>query len=110
MNILAYFLIVLGSILFAIIGYDEFRGVTSSPTDMPGDISKQSAPEDFHNAIVCHLYYAGSSLFLGILLLVIDRKMDKSDPDSPNFSGNKALDDWGRAMDAEEERRKIAKK
>lgn len=110
MNILAYFLIVVGILLFGSIGYDELRGVTSSPTDTPGDISKQGEPENFHNAIVCHCYYAGAFLFLGILMLVIDKSVDKSDPESPDFAGNKALDDWARAMKEEEDRRKISKK
>jgi hypothetical protein len=110
MNILAYFLIVIGAFYFADIGYDEYRGVTESPSDMPGAINKQGEPETFHNAIVCHGYYASAFLFLGILMLVIDRSIDKSDPDSPDFAGNKALDDWGKAMQDEEERRRIHKK
>lgn len=115
MKILAYLLIVLGSIQLAIIGYDELRGVTSSPGDgsptvLPGDIHKQSDPEGFHNAIVCHSYYALAPLFLGILMVVVEKRMDKSDPESPDFAGNKALDDWSRAMDAEEKRRRLVKK
>ena len=110
MNILAYFLIVIGVLYFAVIGYDEYRGITESPSNMPGDVHKQSAPENFHNAIVCHSYYASAFLFLGILMLVIDKSMDKSDPESPDFAGNNALDDWGKTMQEEEERRRIHKK
>lgn len=112
MNILAYFLIVIGALQFAAIGYDEYCGVTSAPSDgsptvLPGVIQKQSEPENFHNAIVCHSYYAFAPLFLGFLMLVVDKCMDKSDPESPDFAGNKALDDWGKAMQEEDERRRI---
>jgi|SRR5674476_231012 len=115
MNILAYLLVIAGALQFASIGYDEYRGATQAPSDgsgmiLPGLIHKQSEPDIFHNAIVCHSYYAFAPLFLGILMLVVDKRMDKSDIESPDFAGNKALDDWGRAMQAEEERRKIYKK
>jgi hypothetical protein len=115
MNILAYFLIVLGVLQFASIGYDEYRGVTSSPSDgsptvLPATIHKQSEPENFHNAIVCHSYYAFAPLLLGVLMLVVDKRMDKSDPESPDFAGNKALDDWAKSMKEVEERQKVHKK
>jgi hypothetical protein len=115
MNILAYFLIVLGVLQFASIGYDEYRGVTRAPANsrigiLPGRISKESEPENFHNAIVCHSYYAFAPLFLGILMLVVEKRMDKSDPESPDFAGNKALDDWAKAMKEVEEKQKIQKK
>jgi hypothetical protein len=110
MNILAYFLIVVGALCFAVVGYDEYRGVTESPSEMPGDIHKQSEPENFHNAIVCHSYYASAFLFLGILMLVVDKSMDKSDPESPDFAGNKALDDWAKTLKEVEEGQKVQKK
>ncbi len=43
------------------------------------------------------------------MMVIVDKRMDKSDPESPNFAGNKALDDWGKAMQAEEKRREIHK-
>jgi len=110
MNILAYFLIVIGGLYFTVIGYDEYRGVTESPSDLPGIIHKQSEPENFHNAIVCHSYYASAFLVLGILMIIVDKRMDKSDPESPDFAGNKALDDWAKAMKEVEERQKVHKK
>jgi hypothetical protein len=36
--------------------------------------------------------------------------MDKSDIESPDFAGNKALDDWAKAMKEVEERQKVHKK
>ena len=115
MNVLASFLIVVGALQFASIGYDEYRGVTRAPANSrvgisPGKISKESGPENFHNAIVCHTYYAFTTLFFGILMLVVGKRMDKSDIESPDFAGSKALDDWGKAMQAEEEQRKVHKK
>ena len=112
MNVLAYFLIVVGALQFASIGYDEYRGVTRAPANsrvgiLPGGISKAREPENFHNAIVCHSYYASAFLFLGIMMVVVDRRMDKSDIESPDFAGNKALDDWGKAMDEEAKRRNL---
>jgi hypothetical protein len=115
MKVLAYFLVVVGALLFASIGYDEYRGVTRAPSSSragiaPGRISKESEPENFHNAIACHCYYAFAYLLLGGLMLYIDKRSDKSDIESPDYAGNSALDDWGRAMDTEAERRKVAKK
>ncbi len=110
MNWLAYFLVVLGTLQFASIGYDEYRGVTRAPANSrvgisPGKISKAGQPENFHNAIVCHTYYAFTPLLLGLLILVVGKRMDKSDIESPDYAGNKALDDWGKAMDEEAKRR-----
>ncbi|MCX6895554.1 MAG: hypothetical protein NTZ16_08690 [Verrucomicrobia bacterium] len=115
MNVFAYFLIIAGALQFASIGYDEYRGVTRAPMYsrfgiLPGGISKKAEPEKFHNAIVCHCYNASAFLFLGILIVVVGKRMDKSDPMSPDFAGNKALDDWAKAMKEEEERRKVHKK
>jgi hypothetical protein len=115
MKWIAYFLVVLGILRFAFIGYDAYRGVTHAPFSpragiSPGVIHKQSEPENFHNAIVCHTYYASAFLLLGVLMVVVGKRMDKSDPMSPDFAGNPALDDWAGAMKEEEERRKITKK
>jgi hypothetical protein len=112
MKILAYFLILLGTLQFASIGYGEYRGVTRAPYSrragiLPSTIHKQSQPEAFHSAMVCHCYYASAFLFLGILMVVVDKRMDKSDIESPDFAGNKALDDWGKAMDGEAKRRNL---
>jgi hypothetical protein len=115
MNYFAYFLIVVGALLFASIGYDEYRGITAAPSGdtsigvLPDTIIKNSNPEEFHNAIVCHCYFAFGFLSLGILMLIIDKCMDKSDPMSPDFSGNKALDDLAKAMKEVEERQKYHK-
>jgi hypothetical protein len=77
---------------------------------LPGLVQKRSEPENFNNAIVCHSYYASAFLFLGILMLVVDKSMDKNDPESPDFAGNKALDDWANTMKEMEERQRVHKK
>ena len=40
-------------------------------------------------------------------MVIVDRRMDKSDIESPDYAGNKALDDWGKAMDEEAKRRNM---
>jgi hypothetical protein len=42
----------------------------------------------------------------GGILYLIDKGQAKSDPMSPEYAGNKALDDWGDAMKKEEEQRR----
>jgi hypothetical protein len=67
------------------------------------------ASENFHNAVVCHSYYAFAPLMPGVFMLVAGKRMDKSDPMSPDFAGNQALDDWENAMKKTEELEKINK-
>ena len=113
MRIPAYILIA-SSILwmgFAIHGH--IRGVTTEPTYdyFPGDtVSRSSKPERFHNAIKIHwalsLLYGAS----GVILLVIVRGQNRADPTSSEFAGKKELEEWGKALDKEEERRRIQTK
>ena len=115
MKFLAYFLILVGALQFASLGYDESRGATHAPISrktgiLPGTIHRQSEPENFRNAVACYCYYASAFLLLGIVMMAVGWRMDKSDPLSPDFAGNAALDDWAKAMNEEEERRKIARK
>lgn len=114
MKILGYCLIVLGALQFTFIGYDELRGATHAPYARgayvsPGIIHKQSQPEDFRDAIACHCYYAIACLLLGIVAVIVDKRMDQSDPLSPDFAGNSELDDWAKSMKEEEDRQKIIK-
>ncbi len=48
-------------------------------------------------------------LIAGIIAYTIDRGQEKADPFSPDFAGNKALDEWSDAMKKEEEQRKHPK-
>ena len=43
----------------------------------------------------------------GVILLLILRGEDRVDPMSPDYAGNKDLDEWGEALKKEEERRII---
>jgi hypothetical protein len=45
----------------------------------------------------------------GIIAYMIDRGQERADPLSPDFAGNKALDEWGDDMKKEEEQRKHPK-
>ena len=112
MRIISYMLIGFGILLFASAGYDEFRGITRSPSYSRSSISysytitRQTEPEQFHNAMTYHWFYATIVVIAGIIAYFVDRGQEKSDPMSPDYAGNQALDDWSDAMKKEEERRK----
>ena len=93
--------------MFANASYDEYRGVThiQASRSLPETITKSSQPDSFRGAMAYHWYYAFAVLIAGIVVYLIDRGQEKADPLSPDFAGNKALDDWGDAMKQEEEKR-----
>ena len=114
MRIVSYFFMVVGMLLLASAGYDEYRGTTHAPSGRYSgythySISKQGRPEEFHNAMIVHLSRSLLLLLAGIVLFMIDRGQERADPLSPDFAGNKALDEWGDAMKKEEERRRHPK-
>jgi len=92
MRILSYALIAIGILLLASASYDEFLGVTSAPSrfgsrhsmvtsGLSHDIlTKKDRPEDFHNAMVYHWFYASMLLFGGFILFMIDKGQDSVDP------------------------------
>jgi hypothetical protein len=98
-------------LMFASAGYDEYRDVTHIQVgrSLPEIITKTSDSEQFHDAMTYHWAYASVVLIAGIILYMINRGQEKADPLSPDFAGNKALDDWGDAMKKEEEQRKHPK-
>ena len=108
MRIFSYLLVLIGILMFASAGYDEYRGITSiqAPRSLPEVVTKASKPDDFRGAMAYHWYYAFAVLIAGIVVYMIDRGLEKADPMSPEFAGNKALDDWSDAMKKEEEQRK----
>lgn len=111
MRIVSYTLIAVGLLLFAKAGYDEYRGVTHSPRGRYTSythytITKQAQPEQFHNAMTYHWAYAGILAIAGVIALLIDKGQERADPMSPDFAGNKELDEWGKLLDEEVERRK----
>jgi hypothetical protein len=97
--------------MFASAGYDEYRGIThiQAPRSLPEIVIKTSNPEEFHNAMTYHWSYALIVLSAGIITYSVGASFEKSDPFSPDFAGNKALDDWTDAMKKEEEQRKHPK-
>jgi hypothetical protein len=114
MRIVRYILMAFGIILLASAGYDEFRGSTHEPSSKYNGyshdiITKENNPEQFRNAMKYRWFYASMLLMAGVIAYMIDKGYEKSDPLSPEYAGNKALDDWGDAMQKEEERRKHPK-
>jgi hypothetical protein len=48
-------------------------------------------------------------LIAAIIAYMVEDGLEKSDPLSPDYAGNKALDDWSDAVKKEEEQRKRPK-
>lgn len=111
MRIFSCLLVLISILMFASAGYDEYWGITTIRVgrSLPEVVRKTSEPESFRGAMAYHWYYAFAVLVTGIIAYMIDRGQEKADPMSPDFAGNKALDDWSDAMKKEEERRKHLK-
>ncbi len=111
MRIFSCLMLLASALMFASAGYDEYRGVTriQAGRSLPEVITKTGNPEQFHNAMTYHWAYAFVVLIAGIITYMIGAGIEKSDPFSQDFAGNKALDDWSDAMKKEEERRKHPK-
>ncbi|MES1180342.1 MAG: hypothetical protein ABUL66_00610 [Verrucomicrobiota bacterium] len=114
MRIFAYSMIIVGLLLFVEAGCDEYRGKTAAPSNssvgaLPGTVTKAGHPEEFRNAMKYHWFFTYMIVMAGVITYLIDKGEEKSDPLSPEYAGNKALDDWGEAMKKEEERRKPKK-
>jgi hypothetical protein len=86
MRIVSYIIIVAGLLLLAIAGYDEFRGSTRAPSGgrytgySHYTITKQTKPEEFHNAMTYHWFYASMIVIAGVIAYVVDKGQDKVDP------------------------------
>lgn len=109
MRIFSYILVAVGILMLATAGYGEYCGITRSPSGARYTIIKQSDPELFRNAMTYHWFYASMVVVAGVIAYAIDRGQEKTDPLSPDFAGNKELDDWSDAMKQEEEQRKHPK-
>ena len=93
MRIASYLFLAFGVLLLAIVGYDEYRGVTRAPSGRYTgyshySISKQAKAEEFHNAITVHLTRSFLMLLLGFFALMIDRGQEKVDPMAPDTDEN----------------------
>lgn len=92
MRIASYILIAAGTFLLASAAYDEHRGSTRSPTSRYNRISYtitiNSKPEEFHNAMTYHWFYASMLLGAGFIVYMIDKGLDRVDPMSPDADKN----------------------
>ena len=111
MRIFSSLVLLVSVLMFASAGYDEHRGMTHIRVgrSLPEIVTKTTNPEQFHNAMTYHWSYAIIVLIAGIIAYMVESGLEKSDPFSPDFAGNKALDDWSDAMKEEEEQRKHPK-
>jgi hypothetical protein len=114
MRIISYILVVVGILLLASAGYDEFRGSTRTPTSKYNPISetvtKDSNPEVFRNAMTYHWFYAVMLLGAGGIAYWIDKGQDKVDPMSPdkdeNIDNELRKDEMDEEMKNKEEQQK----
>ena len=92
MRIVAYILVTVGILLLASAAYDEFRGSTRAPTSRYNRISytitKNGKPEEFHNAMTYHWFYASILLIAGFIAYMIDKGQDRVDPMSSDADEN----------------------
>ena len=77
MRTISYILVVVGILLLARAGYDEFSGSTRTPTSKYNPISetvtKNGNPDAFHNAMTYHWFYAFMLLGAGGIAYLIDK-------------------------------------
>lgn len=108
---MAYLPIALGALLTLRSAWDQYRGVTHEPNFWRGlkthaRVTRAAQPERFRSAMKGHWYFACATLGFGVILQSVIRGLDRNDPMSPEFAGNKALDEWGEALRKEEERQR----
>jgi hypothetical protein len=105
MRIFSYILVAVGILLLASAGYDEFRGSTRAPTGRYSyshyTITKNDNPEQFHNAMAYHWFYASMLLIAGFIAYMIDKGQDRVDPTSSDADEN--IDDELRKDEMDEE-------
>jgi hypothetical protein len=108
MRIIAYILMAVGVLLLASAGYDEVRGSTRAPSGRYAGyshytITKDGDPEQFHNAMTYHWFYASMLLIAGIIAYMIDKGQDRVDPMSADL--NEKIDDELRKDEMDEKKR-----
>ena len=114
MRILSYILVAFGVLLFASAGYDEFRGSTRSPSGggytgySHYTITKQTDPEQFHNAMTYHWFFAFLLVIAGVIAYLIDKGQEKADPMSSDSDEN--IDEELRKDELDEEVKKGKRK
>ena|ERR1035441_2809524 len=91
MRIFSYILMVIGILLLASAGYDEFRGSTrvSNGRHTPHyTVTRQANPEKFHDGMVYHTSFATLLLIAGFIAYMMDKGQDKVDPMSSDSDEN----------------------
>ncbi len=109
MRILAYCVVLSGLMLLANAAWDDHRGIataaTPSQTGMPNVEKRSEHPQHFRNLMTYQWGRAGFVIIARAVLLGFVRRADQLDPFSPDFSGNSSLNDLGRTLDAEAQKR-----
>lgn len=105
MRTISYILLLVGIVLLAHAGYNEFRGSTRTPTSKYNPtsetVTKAGNPEVFRNAMTYHWFYAFMLLGAGGIAYWIDKGQDKVDPMSTDKNEN--LDNELRKDEMDEE-------
>lgn len=111
MKILARFLIVFGLLEFVAIGVEEWTGVAYITGYAPPGryVRKQDRPDRFHDAISLRTLMGFLLIGAGVVAWEIGKRSEECDPESPNYAGSKAMDDWSKSLDMEAERRGLKK-
>ncbi len=106
----AYAVILVGICLLGGAAYDEQRGIAleSSRHSDPWTrlVRRQDRPERFRDIMQFEWLRGAIALCAGLVILGLERRMDRLDPFSPRFAGNAAIDDLDATLAQEQRRRK----
>lgn len=107
-HVAAYVLILLGIYLFGRAAYDEHRGMTHPSTRYSSRIIVKRAedPQRFRNEMIFHWFRASVVMCAGFVVLGFSRRAERSDPLSPDFAGNSAIDELNDELTKEQEKRR----
>ena len=105
----AYGLILFGICLLGDAAWDEHRGIAEAANwgrAAPAVVDRAENPKGFRSLMVYQWVRAPLILCAGLFILGLCRRADRTDPFSPDFAGNEALDDLNRTLTEEQDRRK----
>lgn len=111
-RLVAYVLILIGTVLLGDAAYDEQRGIaeaaspdptgTSSMAHVPNVVRRDEDPKGFRNLMLYQWLRAPLFLLGGLFILCLCRRADSLDPFSADFAGNQALDELNRTLTKEQ--------
>lgn len=110
MKPLAFLLILSGLVLLGLSAYDEHREIASAIP--PGrdairiTIKKADDPKQFRNLMTYEWIRGFLTVGAGAILMSFCNRADKLDPFSPDFEGDKELDELKDEIDREERKQK----